>query len=69
MAFSWEKKYLISTILVLFMAGCSSAIKIENESGLKAGEARWVEKTIKSMSLEEKLVNWWLPATMVIFTI
>jgi beta-N-acetylhexosaminidase len=55
MAFSWEKKYLISTILVLFMAGCSSAIKIENESGLKAGEARWVEKTIKSMSLEEKI--------------
>ncbi|MBC7360724.1 MAG: glycoside hydrolase family 3 C-terminal domain-containing protein [Candidatus Aminicenantes bacterium] len=52
--YNW-KKYLIHTILVVFMAGCTAGIKVEKEIGLKTAERRWVEKTIRSMSLEEKI--------------
>ncbi|HOP61686.1 MAG TPA: glycoside hydrolase family 3 N-terminal domain-containing protein, partial [Candidatus Saccharicenans sp.] len=48
-------KSLIPTILVVFMAGCLTAVKPVEEAGRLTDQQKWVEKTIKKMSLEEKI--------------
>ncbi|MDD8021040.1 MAG: glycoside hydrolase family 3 N-terminal domain-containing protein [Acidobacteriota bacterium] len=48
-------KNLIPIILVVFMAGCLSTVKPAREAGWSAGQQKWVEKTIRKMSLEEKI--------------
>jgi len=47
-------KSLIPTILVVFMAGCLPAVKPVEEPDRLADQQKWVEKTMKKMSLEEK---------------
>lgn len=54
----WPKNtkwFLIPTILVVFMTGCATGIKVEKEADWKAADQRWVEKTLKSMTLKEKI--------------
>jgi len=48
-------KSLIPTILVVFMAGCLTAVKPVEEPDRLADQQKWVEKTMKKMSLEEKI--------------
>jgi len=48
-------KSLIPTILVVFMASCLTTVRPVGESGLATDQQKWIEKTIKKMSLEEKI--------------
>jgi len=48
-------KGLIPTILVVFMASCLTQVKPAKDSGLTASQQKWIEKTMRKMSLEEKI--------------
>lgn len=50
---SW--KWLIPTILVGFMLGCAPGIKVQEETGRFPGDRQWVDKTIRKMTLDEKI--------------
>lgn len=50
---SW--KWLIPTILVGFMLNCAPGIKVQDETGRFPGDRNWVEKTIRKMTLDEKI--------------
>ncbi len=46
---------IIPTILVGFMAGCAQRIELREQAARTAGDRQWVEKTIRKMTLEEKI--------------
>lgn len=48
-------KILIPTILIGFMAGCAAGPGINEKPVQPEGDVRWVEKTIRSLTLEEKI--------------
>lgn len=48
-------KWLIPTILVGLVIGCAGRVEIREEAVRPAGERQWVEKTIRKMTLEEKI--------------
>lgn len=50
---SW--RWLIPTILVGIMLGCAPGIKVQDETARFPGDRQWVEKTIRKMTLDEKI--------------
>ena len=50
---SWQ--WLIPTILVGIMLGCAAGIKVQDEATRFPGDRNWVEKTIRKMTLDEKI--------------
>lgn len=50
---SW--KWSIPTILVGILLGCAPGLKVREPAARFSGDQRWVEKTIRKMSLEEKI--------------
>jgi beta-N-acetylhexosaminidase len=48
-------RWLIPTILVGFMMGCAAAPKMVEKPGWPEGDRHWVEKTMRKMSLPEKI--------------
>ncbi|MCX8161118.1 MAG: glycoside hydrolase family 3 protein [Candidatus Saccharicenans sp.] len=48
-------KWLIPTILVGFMLGCAAGLRVQDEATSFPGDRQWVEKTIRKMTLEEKI--------------
>jgi len=49
------RDFLIPTIIIGIVAGCAPGVKVERVADLPASEIRWVEKTIRKMTLEEKI--------------
>jgi beta-N-acetylhexosaminidase len=49
------RDFLIPTIIVGITVSCAPGVKVEKAVDLPASELRWVEKTIRRMSLEEKI--------------
>ncbi|MGB9863351.1 MAG: glycoside hydrolase family 3 N-terminal domain-containing protein [Candidatus Saccharicenans sp.] len=49
------RKWLIPTILVGFIAACAAGPRVVEKPGLLDGDRRWVEKVMRSMTLEEKI--------------
>ncbi|RFT15569.1 MAG: Beta-hexosaminidase, GH3 family [Candidatus Saccharicenans subterraneus] len=50
---SWN--WLIPTILVGFMLNCAPGVKVQDEANRFPGDRQWVEKTIRKMTLDEKI--------------
>lgn len=48
-------KWSIPTIFVGFLLGCAPGLKVREPVARFSGDQRWVEKTIRKMSLEEKI--------------
>ncbi|MDI6850089.1 MAG: glycoside hydrolase family 3 N-terminal domain-containing protein [Candidatus Saccharicenans sp.] len=48
-------KWLIPTIIVGIMLGCAAGVKVKDETAPLPGDRRWVEKTIRNMTLDEKV--------------
>ncbi len=48
-------KWLTIIIVVRFMLGCAPGVKVRDEAALFPGDPDWVEKTIRKMTLDEKI--------------
>ncbi len=48
-------KWLIPTILVGISLGCAAGVKVKETTAPLPGDRRWVEKTIRKMTLDEKI--------------
>ncbi|MDI6699052.1 MAG: glycoside hydrolase family 3 N-terminal domain-containing protein [Candidatus Saccharicenans sp.] len=48
-------KWLIPTIIVGILLGCAAGVKVKDETAPLPGDRRWVEKTIRNMTLDEKV--------------
>ncbi|MGB9907584.1 MAG: glycoside hydrolase family 3 N-terminal domain-containing protein [Candidatus Saccharicenans sp.] len=48
-------RWLIPTILVGILWGCAAGVQVREQETRFQGDQRWVEKTIRKMSLEEKI--------------
>ncbi|MCR4396186.1 MAG: glycoside hydrolase family 3 protein [Candidatus Saccharicenans sp.] len=48
-------RWLIPTIIVGILWGCAAGVQVREQETRFQGDRRWVEKTIRKMSLEEKI--------------
>ncbi len=48
-------KWLIPTTLVGILLGCAAGVKVKDETVSLPGDRQWVEKTIRKMTLDEKI--------------
>lgn len=48
-------KWLIPTILVGISLGCAAGVKVKETTAPLPGDRKWVEKTIRKMTLDEKI--------------
>ena len=53
--FKIARRWLIPISLVGYLAGCAAGPKVTEKPGPPEGDRPWVEKTIRAMSLEEKI--------------